>query len=154
MNKHFDVRDFAAGVFLVVTGLFVAMYASTHYEIGEASRMGPGYFPTVLGWTLFGLGIAIAMFSFRTALQSVEAPLFLLRPFLAVLLAIGAFGLLIDRVGLIPTTLIMTVIVAYANRQFQLRRAVALGVALSVISWAIFSLGLQMTLPVFVIPGG
>ena len=43
----------------------------------------------------------------------------------------------------------MVMVTASGSNSFQLRRAVLLGVSLSVIAWLIFSLGLQMTLPAF-----
>lgn len=153
MIKHFDARDFIAGAALVAVGLFVALYASSHYKVGEPAHMGPGFFPTVLGWVLAGLGAITVLFSFRRTVHAFEPPPFALRPFLAVLLAVAAFSLLIDRLGLVPTALIMTVIAAFASDGFHLGRALVLGVCLAALSWLIFSVGLQMTLPAFAFPG-
>jgi len=134
---------------MISLGLFVALYASTHYQVGSASRMGPGYFPTVLGYILAALGLAIALLSLRKTVHVVQPPPFTLRPFLAVMAAVALFALLISHVGLVPTTILMVVVTAAGSNSFQLRRAVLLGVSLSVIAWLIFSLGLQMTLPAF-----
>ncbi len=153
MIKHIDTRDLVAGLALIAVGLFVALYASNHYRMGDAARMGPGFFPTALGWILAGLGLIVVLFSFRRTVHAFEPPPFALRPFLAVLLAILAFGLLIERIGLVPTALVMTVIAAFANSNFHLGRALLLGVFLAGLSWLIFSVGLQMTLPAFNFPG-
>ncbi len=151
--KHIDLRDFAAGVALVAFGTFVALYASSHYQIGQASRMGPGYFPTALGWVLAGLGVVIILFSFRKTVHAITPPPFAVRPLLAVLAAVLLFGLLIHRVGLIPTAFICVVVTASASKAFKLRSALMLGAFLAVLSWLIFSLGLQMTLPAFTFQG-
>ena len=149
MLKQIDVRDCIAGLAMLAVGLFVALYASSHYRVGEAARMGPGFFPTALGWILAGLGALIVLLSFRKTVHAFEPPPFALRPFVAVLLAIGAFGAFVERLGLIPTALIVIVIAAFANSEFKLVRALLLGAFVSVLSWAIFSVGLQMTLPAF-----
>ena len=50
--KHVDVRELIAGAVLMSFGLFVALYAAGHYPVGQAARMGPGFFPVALGWIL------------------------------------------------------------------------------------------------------
>ena len=41
-------KDFLSGLmFLVVGGVFA--WGATHYSIGTGARMGPGYFPLLLG---------------------------------------------------------------------------------------------------------
>ena len=147
--KHFDRRDFVAGIAIVAIGLFVALYASSHYQVGTAARMGPGYFPSLLGWCMVFLGVVIALLSFRPVVHAIEPPPFTPRPFIAVIAAAAVFALLIGRVGLIPTTLVTVVVTAAGSNSFQLGRAIFLAVSLSVIAWLIFSLGLQMTLPAF-----
>lgn len=147
--KRIDIRDFLAGAALVAVGLFVALYATSHYRVGEPARMGPGFFPAALGWILAGLGALVLLFSFKKTVHAFDPPPFALRPFLAVLLAVAAFGALIERLGLIPTALILTVIAAFANARFRLERALLLGAFLALLSWLIFSVGLQITLPAF-----
>ena len=134
---------------MVAVGAFVALYASSHYQIGSAARMGPGYFPALLGWILAFLGVVVSLLSFRPVVHALSPPPFTLRPFLAVIAAVALFALLITRIGLVPTTILMVIITSSGSNTFQLRRAVVLGVCLSVIAWLIFSLGLQMTLPAF-----
>src|SRR5262245_59483110 len=54
-------RDFWGGVMLVAIGA-AAMLIARNYPFGTALRMGPGYFPTVLGGILilFGLYLVVA----------------------------------------------------------------------------------------------
>ncbi|MBK7717724.1 MAG: tripartite tricarboxylate transporter TctB family protein [Simplicispira sp.] len=144
-----DIRDLVAGILMISVGLFVALYASNHYQVGSATRMGPGYFPTMLGSILAVLGLVIALISLREAVHVVQPPPFTPRPFIAVIAAVALFALLIGRVGLVPATILMVIVTASGSNSFQLPRAVLLGVSLSVIAWLIFSLGLQMTLPAF-----
>src|SRR5262245_26515251 len=54
-------KDFWAGLMFIGTGLFFMFWAMTHYQMGTAVRMGPAYFPTLLGGLLTLLG-AIVLF--------------------------------------------------------------------------------------------
>ncbi len=144
-----DIRDFIAGIFMLSLGLFVALYASSQYQVGTATRMGPGYFPSILGWMLAFLGVVVSLLSFRPVVHLLKPPPFTPRPFIAVIAAVALFALLIGRVGLAPTTILMVIVTASGSNSFQWRRALVLGISLSVIAWLIFSLGLQMTLPAF-----
>ncbi len=146
---NIDFRDLISGTTMVGVGLFVAVYSSNHYPVGSAEKMGPGYFPLLLGCIFAALGLVIALLSLRKTVHVVQPPPFTLRPFLAVIAAVALFAVLITRIGLIPTTILMVIVTASGSNSFQLRRAVLLGVSLSVIAWLIFSLGLQMTLPAF-----
>src|SRR5262245_54413874 len=49
-------KDFWAGLMFIGTGLFFMFWAMTHYQMGTAVRMGPAYFPTLLGGLLAVLG--------------------------------------------------------------------------------------------------
>ena len=42
-------KDFWSGVMFIGTGLFFMLWAIFNYQMGTAVRMGPAYFPTVLG---------------------------------------------------------------------------------------------------------
>ena len=52
--------DFYCGVMFLVTGVAFA-WGATNYKVGEAARMGPGYFPLVLGVLMALVGVVVAM---------------------------------------------------------------------------------------------
>lgn len=151
--RHIEYRDLVAGLLMAGLGLFVAAYAASHYRMGDAARMGPGYFPTVLGLVLAALGLLIVAFAFRKAVHVLSPPPFVWRPLLAVLAAILVFSALVERLGLVPATIGLTFVVVLAERPFQLRRTLLLAIGLALISWLIFAVGLQMTLPAFTFLG-
>ena len=151
--KYVDVRELIAGAVLMSFGLFVALYAARHYPVGQAAHMGPGFFPVTLGWILAGLGLVIALFAFRKTMHVLHPPPFALRPFLAVPASVAAFSLLVTPFGLVPATFALAFVAAFAERKFVLRRTVLLGIALGVLAWLIFTVGLQMNLPAFRLPG-
>ena len=103
-------------------GLFVALYAAGHYPIGQAARMGPGFFPVALGWILAGLGLAIALLALRKTVHVLHPPPFALRPLIAVPASMATFSLLVTPLGLVPATFALVFVAAFAERKFRLRR--------------------------------
>lgn len=150
--KNLDIREFISGFILIGLGLFVALYASANYDAGSVRSMGPGFFPILLGWVLAGLGVIVALTSLRSAVHELTPPQFQPRALLAVLGAVFAFSVLIGFVGLVPTTVVMVVIAATANRKFRIGPALILGLCLSLLVWLIFTIGLGMNLPAFEFP--
>jgi hypothetical protein len=54
-------KDFWSGLMFVGSGLFFAFWAMAFYQMGTAVRMGPAYFPTVLGFLLAVLGALVLL---------------------------------------------------------------------------------------------
>ena len=81
-------KDFWAGLMFIGFGAFFLIWALTHYQMGTAVRMGPAYFPTVLGGLLAFLGAIVLIESF--AMEGVELKL----PFglLDAVVALAIFG--------------------------------------------------------------
>jgi hypothetical protein len=52
-------KDFWAGLMFIGFGLFFMFWAMMQYQMGTAVRMGPAYFPTVLGGLLAFLGAMV-----------------------------------------------------------------------------------------------
>src|SRR5690242_21615014 len=52
-------KDFWSGLMFIGSGLFFMIWAMSYYQMGTAVRMGPAYFPTVLGGLLAVLGVII-----------------------------------------------------------------------------------------------
>jgi Tripartite tricarboxylate transporter TctB family len=57
-------KDFWAGLMFIGVGVFFMIWALTHYQMGTAVRMGPAYFPTMLGGLLAFLGVLVLIESF------------------------------------------------------------------------------------------
>ncbi len=56
-----NAKDFWAGIMFAGTGAFFMLWSVSFYQMGSAVRMGPGYFPAVLGGLLLVLGVAIIL---------------------------------------------------------------------------------------------
>jgi hypothetical protein len=77
-------KDFWAGIMFTGTGIFF-MIASRAFPMGTAVRMGPAYFPMVLGGLLVVLGLAILVRGFVSKIHHSLAVF----PFRGSLLAAG-----------------------------------------------------------------
>ena len=137
--------DFIGGLALIAIGLFFALYSSSSYTFGELRRMGPGFFPTVLGWVLAGLGVVLSLSATSGAVERMGA--FSWRPFVTVLLGLSVFALTVERFGMVPSTVLLTGIVAFGERGFRPLRTLVLAAALAAIGVLVFSWGLGMPIP-------
>src|SRR5687767_14528028 len=60
-RQHVRIKsqeDFFAGLMFLAVGIAFA-WGATRYNIGEGARMGPGYFPLLLGIVLAAVGLFI-----------------------------------------------------------------------------------------------
>jgi hypothetical protein len=139
-------KDFWAGVLFVAFGT-AAVVLGARYNLGTAARMGPGYFPRILGILLIALGGIIAMRGLRT--NGPAIPAWRLRPTLVVLGSVVLFGLIVDRAGLALSTVVLIVLASAASTEFRWKEALLSGALLAVLAVAVFILGLKLQLPIW-----
>jgi hypothetical protein len=84
-------KDFWAGLMFIGFGLFTVVWSLFHYQMGSAVRMGPGYFPVVLGGLLAILGAAVFAEAFLVAPGPDSTPLKLPFTLFDLLIFIGVF---------------------------------------------------------------
>lgn len=144
MSAIRNPKDFWAG--LIYTGIGLgAFYIALDYEMGTAVRMGPGYFPRVLGIVLALIGFASLVRSFLRPGEAVGRLAW--RVALLVLGATAFFGMLVRGAGLVVALFVLVLISAYASKQFRLPSTVLLAAGLAVFSVLIFLKGLGIPLP-------
>jgi len=137
-------RDFLAGLlFIVLGGLAVAL--ARDYPIGSTMRMGPGYFPTVLGGILLLFGVYVLLRGVRSG-DKVKGE-WGYRPLALIALSIVLFGFLLDRVGMVPAVVATLFVAAAAGREFRLKEVLLLAVVMTAFSVAVFSYGLKLPYP-------
>jgi hypothetical protein len=133
--------DLATGVLFIVLGGFAIIYGS-RYAVGTTARMGPGYFPLLIssGLVLVG-GILVG----RSLLASDDTLGTIgWRPLLLVLAGVLAFGLLIDRIGLLVAGVLLIVAARLADRELRPVETAVLAVALTLATGAVFLYGLGL----------
>lgn len=139
-------KDFWTGVIFLVVGLS-AVLMGRDYSMGTAAKMGPAYFPSVLGGILALIG-AIAVFrSLRKQGDAIEK--FHIKELAIVLGGVVLFGALVRGAGLVPAAVALIVISAYASPSFKWHEAVLLGVAMAGFAVLVFVKLLGLPLAAF-----
>jgi hypothetical protein len=138
-------KDFYAGLLFLGFGV-LALVVGRHYTMGSAVRMGPGYFPAALGWILSGLGVLIGVRGLLAAEDPVAKGA--LRPFL-VLVAILAFALALNPLGLVASIILLIGISAFAGHEFHWLETIVLTLVLLVLSLIVFVWGLGLQFKVW-----
>ncbi|MHB8771575.1 MAG: tripartite tricarboxylate transporter TctB family protein [Syntrophales bacterium] len=139
-------KDFWAGLLFIGIGLFFIIGAG-NYELGRAARMGPAYFPTMVGGLLALIGAVVFFQSFVVRGGKVAA--FPLRLILFMTVALLLFGYLLKPLGLVAALTLLVVVSAFAGHEFKLREALVLAFALIVLSVLVFVKGLGQPFPLW-----
>jgi putative tricarboxylic transport membrane protein len=142
-----NAKDFWSGVMFVAFGIAFAGFA-TQYDMGTAARMGPAYFPTVLGGLLILLGAYIGFKGVSVAAHDGQVDKFHFKPLLWVLGAVVAFGLLLRLGGLLVALAALIIVSSAGSGQFKWKEVIPLTIGLSVLVLAVFIWGLGLTIPV------
>jgi putative tricarboxylic transport membrane protein len=108
-----NARDFWAGAIYLALAIAV-IFIGRDYQFGTSARMGPGYFPTVLGAVLAIIGIVSVGRSFIRPGEAISAIAW--RPLALVLGATVLFGLLLPRAGVLIALPCLIVVSALASR--------------------------------------
>jgi hypothetical protein len=137
-------KDLWAGAMLIATGAATVIIAR-NYAFGTTLRMGPGYFPTVLGGILILFGLYLVVSGLRST-DEIQGS-WPLRAMIVLPLALVLFGVLMTHAGFLPALLVLIFGSALAGPQFRLVEVLLLAAALSVVSVALFVWGLGLPYP-------
>jgi hypothetical protein len=139
------LKDILAGLAFVAFGLAFAVSA-TAYEIGTTVRMGPGYFPVVLGGLLVLLGGVIVAKGFLDGEGGAIGAI----SWRALVLIVGAvlfFGLTVRGLGLVPSIFVAALLSAFASRRTGVVAAFLIAVGLTGLCVLVFVVALSLRLP-------
>jgi hypothetical protein len=141
-------KDFWSGVMFAATGFAFAIIVKVfEYPMGTSSRMGPGYFPFVLGILMGALGLIIVIQALITSGGPVAK--FAWRPLIWVLGAFVVFGLTAKLLGLVIAIVLLVVISSFGGHEFKLKEALISSVILAAGSVAVFVYGLKLPFPIW-----
>lgn len=150
-------KDFFAGLMFLLVGIAFA-WGSTNYNIGEGARMGPGYFPLVLGLLLCALGLAVVFEALVIETEDGEpVGKIAWKPLGFIIGANVAFGILlgglpkfgVPAMGLIAAIYALTFIASLAGDKFQPKEVSILATILAVFSYVAFILLLKLQFQVW-----
>ena len=140
----------------------VVFAASWSYEIGELRRMGPGYFPMLLGAVLCIFAVLIVLEDARkrrlTRARRVarpETPAVRLgdvwRPVALPLAAVVLFAALLESAGLFPAVVACVAAAGFAEPGNRLPTVLVIAIATAIFVSAVFVYALGIPLRLFVL---
>lgn len=150
-------KDFYSGLMFAAVGIGFAVGA-TNYTIGQASRMGPGYFPLILGILLAILGAIISLQSFTSkAPNGDKIGSWAWKPLTFVLGANLIFGLMLGGLpsigfpsfGLIAAIYALVLVASMAGPKIPMKEKLVLATLLAVGSYLAFIKLLNLQFPVW-----
>jgi hypothetical protein len=122
-QQIFNKKDFYTGLIFIFFGI-IAILEARHYVMGNAARMGPSYFPSIIGIILVLLGLIISVRPLWLSGNANER--IVLGPLLLVTFAVLTFTVLIESLGLVLATLPLIVISSFGHVEFNLRKVIVL----------------------------
>ncbi len=142
-------KDFYSGLIFVAFGI-AAIVIGSNYSLGTAARMGPGYFPRILGIMLIVLGAALSLRALKINGEPIAK--WHWKPTLVVLGSVVLFGYIVNYAGLVVSTIILIVMSSWASPEFRLKESIISGFLLAALVVGVFVIGLKLQLPIW--PGG
>ena len=139
-------KDFYAGLVFIGFGI-AALVVGSKYTLGTAARMGPGYFPRILGILLITLGAILSLRALRLRGSPISA--WKWRPTLVVLGSVVIFGLIVNFAGLVLATILLIVMASAASHEFRPREAAISAVLLAALCVGIFVVGLKLQIGIW-----
>ncbi len=150
-------KDFFSGLMFMAVGVAFAWGAS-NYNVGTGARMGPGYFPLMLGVLLAILGAAIVLESMVVETEDGEKiGKWAWKPLFFIISANLVFGVMlgglpnmgVPAMGLIAGIYALTFIASLAGEEFKLKEVVILATVLAIMSYMAFIVLLKLQFPVW-----
>ena len=150
-------KDFYSGLMFLAIGVAFG-WGATSYNIGEAARMGPGYFPLLLGVILAGMGAFIIFESLVIETQDGEpVGSWAWKPLFSIVASNVLFGVLLGglpkfrlpAMGMVVAIFGLTYVAALAGEEFNFKEVTVLGIILAIGSYLAFILLLKLQFPVW-----
>ena len=139
-------KRFLSGVMFIGIGA-VAIFMARDYPMGSALRMGPGYFPIVLGGIVIAFGVWEIIVGFLKP-DPVQGN-WSVRALVVLPLSAVVFGVLMETAGFIPALIALVIVSAFAGREFKTIEVILLAIGLTVACTGLFIYGLGLPYPLF-----
>ncbi len=134
-------KDFYAGLMYAAVGAGAVLIARG-YNLGTSVRMGPGYFPTVLGGLLILVGAVSMIRAFIHQGDAIKS--FAWKEIFLLLGSVILFGLIVRGAGLLISLILLVLVSAWASDKFKWKTAALLAILTSVFSSLVFVKGLGL----------
>jgi len=150
-------KDFFCGLMFMTVGVAFAWGAST-YNVGTGARMGPGYFPLMLGILLAIIGAAVTFTALVVeTVGGDKIGKWAWKPLFCIIAANVVFGILLAGVpalgipafGLIIAIYALVFIASVAEAGWKVRTTFILATILALGSYLAFVVALKLQFPVW-----
>ena len=145
MSRNINKAETLSALVVVALGIGVIAVGSS-YPVGSIDRMGPGYFPLLLGGTLALIGLGLVFEVMRSEQIKLRFPI---RPFAAVTAGVLAFAFLAERAGLVPAIFALVFLSVCGEQPVRMKNAFAISVFMSLVGVLVFVKGLGIPLSAF-----
>jgi hypothetical protein len=139
-------KDFWAGILFIAFG-GGAVLISSDYPIGTAGRMGPGYFPVVLGSLLVLIGLITLGRSFFTKGEPIGK--LAIKETVLVIAGILLFGFTVRDAGIVPAVFLVILVSSLASAKFRLLPMLIMAAGSALFCWLAFVYFLGLPLQAF-----
>ncbi len=159
MNTHVtrikSEKDFYSGLLFMAVGIAFA-WGATHYKIGDAARMGPGYFPLMLGILLAIVGLVVTFLALTVETEDGDkVGAIAWKPLFFIILSNLLFGVMLGGLpsiglpymGLIAAIFVITFVAALAGEEFKFKEVLILATILAALSYVAFIALLKLQFP-------
>lgn len=150
MNSFFKNKDLLAGLMFIVIGVvfFVGAY---NYQMGTAARMGPGYFPRILGGVMAVLGVIVAGIGLKNQAQwaATEGIGWTWKPVIILTVAVVLFGAALQPLGMVIAIILLTIISGIAAHDKNYRELAIITAIMCLFCAAVFVWGLKLQMKLF-----
>jgi hypothetical protein len=137
-------KDFWSGMIYICFGV-VALVVAHGYNMGTARRMGPAYFPVILGSLLIFIGTISVIRSFL--IQGLPLSAFSLRKAALIVGSVLVFGLTVRSFGLLLALPLLTITSALASSRFCWVPSISMALGLTIFCSLVFIHGLGIPIP-------
>ncbi|MCV6902136.1 MAG: tripartite tricarboxylate transporter TctB family protein [Achromobacter xylosoxidans] len=149
-------RDLWGGAFVALCGA-LTIFEATSYNMGDLARMGPGYYPVLVGGFLVALGILIPFSPDPddVHIEQLEAHLpqptrrERLRGVVCIAAGIALFIVVGQYLGFLPATFALVFVSALGDTSNTYKSAAILAAAMTLFGAIVFSWALQLQIPMW-----
>ena len=142
----FQNPDVLSGIMFIGVG-GIGMYIARDYPFGSALRMGPGYFPTVLGGIMVAMGIYTLLMGLKR--QEKIKRTWSVRALIILPITTFVFGVMMEYLGFVPAVIVLSILAATASPEFHWLEQLVLAAGLVIGCVALFIYGIGLPYPLF-----
>lgn len=143
-------QNFAAGLSLIGVSI-LAFWAAGDLTHGSLRAMGPGMLPRTIATLLAFCGFILVAISFVKDGDPLER--WHMRGPFFVCLGLIAFAATVRTVGLAVAGPLLAIISGFASPETRIKELIIFAIAMTAFSIGLFKYGLNLPIPVFIIPG-